>query len=99
MIDFIQWIGAVGGIGAVFAVILFCILMKVMKTHHEEVKADRIDYTDSLREDRKFMEDRLTNILKDYNEALKDTRESIRENTQVNTELITYLKAKNGNKG
>jgi predicted nucleic acid-binding protein len=42
-------------------------------------------------EDRKFMEDRLTKIIESYNEQSVN-------NTQVLTELIVWLKAKNGGK-
>ena len=43
------------------------------------------------RQDRKSSEDRLTNIINSYNDA-------IQENTKVLAELFTWLKARNGNK-
>ncbi len=44
-----------------------------------------------MREDRKYAEDRLTSIIENYNEATA-------KNNQVMSELITYLKARNGSK-
>ena len=43
------------------------------------------------RQDRKASEDRLTGIIKEYNDAAH-------AHTSALTELITWLKAKNGNK-
>lgn len=74
MIDFIQWIGTVGGIGGVFAVIMFFVYRASEKRS---------------REDRKFMEDRLTGVLEAYDKSTQD-------NTKVLSELYTWLKAKNG---
>lgn len=85
MIEFLQSVGATWGIGAVFAVILFFVLMRVMK-----------HYTTVMREDRKYMEDRMTRLNDDYNERVQETNKSRDENTKVLTELITWLKAKNG---
>jgi len=74
----IEYIGSIGGIAGVLAVIIFLIY-----------RHDRKASEDRQREDRKFMEDRLTGILGDYNIAFK-------ENTQMLSELYTWLKAKNG---
>ena len=74
MIEFLQWIGAVGGIGAVFAIIMFLVYRQTTK---------------QMRDDRKYMEDRLTQIIDAYNEATAN-------NTKISTELMVWLKAKNG---
>lgn len=74
MIDFLQWIGAIGGVGAVFAVLMFLVYRQTIS---------------QMREDRKYMEDRLTAVIDSYNEATQ-------ENTKILSELFTYLKAKNG---
>ena len=79
-ISFLQWIAGIGGIGAVFAVLMFFVY-----------RHDRKQSEDRLREDRKFMEDRLTIILADYNSSTK-------ENTKIQSELFQYLKGKNGNR-
>ena len=76
MMEFLQSVYGVYGIGAVFAIILFLVLIKVIKL---------------MREDRKYMEDRLTSVIDAYNAAT-------RENSRINGELYAYLKAKNGNK-
>lgn len=72
----LEWIAGVGGVGAVFGLIMFFILLKIVAV---------------MREDRKFMEDRLTGLLE------KD-QESRGENTTALTQLITYLKMRNGTK-
>jgi len=73
-VDLLQYIGSVGGIAGVLA---FLIFMAYRYLVHQ------------MREDRKYMEDRLTKIIDAYNEAASD-------NTRVLTELITWLRAKNG---
>ena len=78
--DILQYIGSIGGITGVLAFIIFLIY-----------RQDRKDSTNQLREDRKFMEDRLSGII-------DADQESRQKNTQVLTELITWLKAKNGSK-
>ena len=70
----IEYIGSIGGIAGVLAVLMFLAYRYLVN---------------QMRDDRKFMEDRLTKILDDYNEAQRATRE-------VLTELIVWLKAKNG---
>jgi len=42
-----------------------------------------------MRQDRMFMEDRLIGVVKDYNEAIKDMKEAM-------SELIIWLRARNG---
>jgi len=74
MIEFLQWIGAVGGVGAVFAVLMFFVYRQTIK---------------QMREDRKYMEERMASLTTDYNNTTKD-------NTKVLTELFTWLKARNG---
>ncbi len=65
----------IGGIGAVFALIVFFVLLKVLKI---------------MREDRKYMEDRMQSNIENYNDTVK-------KSTEASTELITWLKARNGN--
>lgn len=72
--DILQYVGSIGGIAGVLAFLIFL----------------AFKYTvGQMREDRKFMEDRLTKII----EADQQSRE---RHTQVMTELIVWLKAKNG---
>lgn len=74
--DMIEYIGSIGGIAGVLAVLMW------LAYRHQ---------VNQMRDDRKFMEDRLTQVLEDYNKAFKD-------NTQILSELYTWLKAKNGNR-
>lgn len=73
---FLEWIAGIGGIGAVFAVIMFLVYRQTNK---------------QMRDDRRFMEDRLTSVLDAYNKASQ-------ESTKILSELFTWLKAKNGKK-
>jgi len=77
----IEYIGSIGGIAGVLAVLMFVAYRYLVN---------------QMREDRKFMEDRLTQVISDYNDAQKAGQEVQLKNTQVLTELITWLKAKNG---
>lgn len=76
-LSFIEAIASLG-VGCVLAVIIFVMYRK-----------DRCRSEKQLREDRMFMEDRLTKII-------DADQESRQKHTQVLTELITYLKLKNG---
>ena len=75
-LNLIQWLGGIGGIGAVFGFLMYLTLRETTKT---------------MRQDRKYMEDRLSKVIEDYNTTTK-------ENTKILFELFTYLKMKNGNK-
>ena len=81
--DFIQYIGSIGGIGGVLAVLMWIMIRYLVS---------------QMREDRKFMEDRLTKILADYNELVKERNRVMMRHAEVLTELITWLKTKNGSK-
>jgi len=70
----IEYIGSIGGVAGILAALMFFACRHLVK---------------QTRDDRRFMEDRLTQVLKDYNEAFKD-------NTKILSELYTWLKAKNG---
>lgn len=70
----LEYIGSIGGIAGVLAVLMF------WQYRH---------LVNQMRVDRKFMEDRLTQVINDYNEA-------VQANTKISAELFTWLKAKNG---
>jgi len=70
----LEYIGSIGGIAGVLAAIIFLTYKNMVK---------------QLRDDRKYMEDRLTEVIHDYNEA-------VQANTKISAELFTWLKAKNG---
>lgn len=72
--DLLQIFGSIGGIIGVLA-FLICLAYKHLVSQ--------------MREDRKFMEDRLSKIIDAYNSITN-------ENTKILTELITWLRAKNG---
>jgi len=70
----IEYIGSIGGVAGILAVLMFFAYKHLVN---------------QMRTDRKFMEDRLTGVIDDYNQSTK-------ENTKVLAELFTWLKAKNG---
>jgi hypothetical protein len=72
----LEYIGSLGGITGVLAFLIFLAYKYLVS---------------QMREDRKFMEDRLSKIIDAYNSITQ-------ENTKILTELITYLKMKNGSK-
>ena len=69
------------GIAALFAICMFLVYRRLVS---------------QMRDDRKYMEDRLTGVITNYHEDSKEQAESKMKNTQVLTELITWLKARNG---
>lgn len=69
------------GIAGIFAVCMFLIYRRACN---------------QMRDDRKFMEDRLTDVIKEYNEAMKEGAEARNKFTVVITELTTWLQARNG---
>lgn len=76
--DLIQYIGSIGGIAGVLAFIIFLIY-----------RQDKKSSEDRMREDRKFMEDRLTIVCENYDKTVKGI-------TGVMSELYAYLRGKNG---
>ncbi len=72
--DILQLIGSMGGIAGIFGYLMFLAYRHTIS---------------QMRQDRMFMEDRLTKII----ESDQKSRE---EHTKVFTELYTYLKLKNG---
>lgn len=81
--DLLQFVGSIGGISGVLAVIIFLMYRHLVS---------------QMRVDRKYMEDRLTTIIADYNSSHKDQQSIQVKHTQVLTELLVFLKAKNGGK-
>jgi len=79
----LEYIGSIGGITGILAFLIF--------TMYKQAIAQ-------MREDRKFMEDRLTIIIQDYNKICEANRDALVKHTQIQTELIVYLKAKNGSR-
>ena len=77
MTEILQVAGSLG-VGCFLAVIIFLMYRRECKNHREQ-----------MREDRKYMEDRLTHVL----ENDQKTRE---ENTKALTELVTLLERMNG---
>ena len=78
----IEYVGSIGGIAGVLALLIFLAYKYLVN---------------QMRQDRVFMEDRLTNIIKDYNQICKEHTDAVINQTKVQTELVTWLKAKNGN--
>ncbi len=77
----IEYIGSIGGIAGILAFLIFMAYRYLVNL---------------MREDRKFMEDRLTKIIEDYNGVCRANQDALVKHTAIQTELITWLKAKNG---
>ena len=77
MMDILQLAGSLG-VGAFLGLIIFLMY-----------RADRHNSENKLREDRKFMEDRLDKIISSYNST-------ITKNSEILTELVTLLRRMNG---
>lgn len=73
------------GVGGVLAVIVFVMYRKDRKTSEDKCR----EYADQLRQDRMFMEDRLTKII-------DRDQESREKYTKVTEELTTLLRRMNG---
>ena len=73
------------GLGGVFAGVMVHLYRETVKNHRE----DNNHYIEQIREDRKFMEDRLTTILSEYNQKCDGMTDALRE-------LTVWLKARNG---
>lgn len=69
------------GIAGVFAICMFLVYRRVCN---------------QMRDDRKYTEDRLTGVIENYHEDSREHTEAKVKNTQVLSELITWLKARNG---
>ena len=81
--DIIKYIGSIGGVGAVFGLLFFYAFRKTV---------------DQMREDRKFMEDRLTSLLNENFSIRERETKTFDEHTKVTAELFTWLKMRNGSK-
>ena len=81
MNELFQLAASVGGIGGLVAVIILFLY-----------RHDRKESLQQMRDDRKFMEERLDKVITAYNETTSN-------NIKILTELYTYLRLKNGSKG
>ena len=71
---------SVGGIGGLMAVL--CIYI---------YRRDRKETLGQMRQDRIFMEDRLSKVIESYNST-------VTANTTITTELVVWLKSRNGHR-
>jgi len=79
--DVFEFVGSIGGIGGVLGLITFL-------TYRHLVS--------QMREDRTYMEKNLTNVIAEYNTACRSHTEAMVKNTEILTELIVWLQARNG---
>jgi hypothetical protein len=83
--DLLQFIGSIGGITGVLAFLMFLVYRQDHKTSQ-----------DNLTKIIENMESRQTEIVRAYNETCQLHTNAMVKNTQVLTELIVWLKARNG---
>jgi hypothetical protein len=81
----IEYIGSIGGISGVMAFIMFLVYRQDRKA--SEDKLVQLIHT---------IENRQTEIVRAYNETCRVHTAALVENTKMNSELMTWLKAKNG---
>jgi hypothetical protein len=86
----IEYISSIGGIAGV----LVAVMWRLVNSQTSQIK----DLVVQMRQDRKFMEDRLTAVLGSYNSAIKERNQVQMAHTEVLRELTTWLKARNGHK-
>lgn len=77
--------GQIGGIAGVIAVVMFLIYRQDRKSSERQQLQDR-----------RFMEDRLTDVLSHYSEDCRRHSEAFSELKGAVKELTVWLKAKNG---
>ena len=71
------------GIAGILAAIIFLAYRNLVK---------------QLRDDRKYIEDRMAGLITDYTEVCKAQTDATVKHTAIQTELITWLKARNGHR-
>jgi len=79
----LEYVGSIGGVGAVFALIIFTIYRQTVK---------------EMREDRRYIEDRMALLVQENFQIREKYIETTNKHTTVLTELIIYLRTKNGSK-
>lgn len=79
----IEYIGSVGGVTGVLAFLIFMAYRYLVN---------------QMRQDRMFMEDRLTKLMEENFQIRERSTDATVKHAQVLSELITWLKEKNGSK-
>lgn len=82
----LEFAGQIGGIAGVLAVIMFLVY-----------RSDRKSSERKQSEDRRFMEDRLTNVLGDYSRDCRNQTDAFGKVREALVELTIWLKKRNGN--
>lgn len=84
MVDVLQIAGSLG-VGAFLAVIIYLQSQKNIKSYEEQLRQDRI-----------FMEDRMSEIIKQDQKMIERDQDTREANTRAVTELVTVLERMNG---
>lgn len=69
------------GLGAVFAGVMFIVYRETVK---------------QMRDDRKYMQDCMKDMVDRYDETLKENTKATIDNTKIQSELLIWLQARNG---
>lgn len=80
--ELIEYIYSIGGVGGVFGAMVFLVYRQTIR---------------QMREDRKYMEDRMADMVKEDQQIRRDDQQTRKEHTEALTQLITWLRTKNGN--
>jgi hypothetical protein len=104
-IEFLQYVGSEWGIAAVFAIIMVVLYRSAVarmavdrRTSEELLKSECNRAEDRLRNDRKYMEDKLIVVLEDYKQAITEGNKITGEHTATLRELLAWLRGQNGRK-
>lgn len=94
MVDIIEISGCIGAV-VVLAYIFFRMYRAECKSHRDQM----LQLVERIRDDRKFMEDRYTDVIsKDQETRERETKAITRLTTSVG-QMIKFLKAANGKTG
>ena len=94
--ELLKMVASLGGIGGVFGMVIFFIYRQDKKETIKQIREDRIYMEDRLTQLMRAMEDRYTLHIGTYNTLVEERTKAVIANTAVTSELITYLKTKNG---
>lgn len=85
--DLIQYIGSIGGITGVLAFLMFLI-------YRQDHKSGQANLTELVRSQAKQQAE----LVAAYNETCRQHTDAMVKQTQIQTELVVWLKARNGHK-
>ena len=90
--DVLEYIGSLGGIAGVMAFLMFLVYRQDRKAS----EGNLAQIINQMQIKQAESETRQTEIIRAYNDTCRQHTDAMVKNTQIQTELIVWLKAKNG---